>query len=234
MLTADVDYEKWADYLEEIMNKCGKNRDIILELACGTGSLSRLMCKRGYDIISVDNSEDMLNVAREKCEGEQGLPLFLCQNMCELDLYGTVDITMCCLDSVNYITYMNDLKRMFKRVALFTNPKGLFIFDIKTIGFFKKLKGQMNAVSTEDGFYFWQYDYDSKSRLCQHNVEIFQKIGNSYERYEEIHFQRAYSFAEIENAFKGTGFEIIGRFKNLTFKKADKEEDRVFFVARKA
>lgn len=231
-LTEDVNYERWAEYLEKLIDRYSASKDIVLELACGTGSLSRLLSEKGYDMICVDNSPDMLAVAREKCRGDSS-PLFLCQDMCELDLYGTVDAALCCLDSINYLTYLDELKRAFKRVSLFMNKGGAFIFDIKTTGYFKELKGRSNAVSEEDGFYFWQYDYDGKSGICQHNVEIFQKTGENYKRHTETHFQRSYSFEQIERYLSMAGFEVAGRFKELSFKKADREEGRVFYAARK-
>ena len=122
MLNDEVAYEKWADYLEKLIKKYAKSTDIVLELACGTGTLSRILASRGYDMISIDNSPEMLGVAQEKCEDMENKPLFLCQNMCELDLYGTIDVALCCLDSVNYLTYMSDVKAMFNGVSLFMNP----------------------------------------------------------------------------------------------------------------
>ena len=233
MLNDEVAYEKWADYLEKLIKKYAKSTDIVLELACGTGTLSRILASRGYDMFSFDNSPEMLGVAQEKCEDMENKPLFLCQNMCELDLYGTIDVALCCLDSVNYLTYMSDVKAMFNGVSLFMNPGGIFIFDIKTRGEFARLKGVSNALSEEDGFYFWQYDYDKKSGLCQHNIELFTQGENGYERHQEVHFQRGYSFEQIENMLTKAGFSLVGRFRELSTKKAENEEGRVFYVARK-
>ena len=233
MLNDEVAYEKWADYLEKLIKKYAKSTDIVLELACGTGTLSRILASHGYDMISIDNSPEMLNIAQEKCADMENKPLFLCQNMCELDLYGTIDIALCCLDSVNYLTYMNDVKAMMAGVSLFMNPGGVFIFDIKTTGEFARLKGVSNALSEDDGFYFWQYDFDKKSGLCQHNIELFTQGENGYERHQEVHFQRGYSFEQIEKMLEKAGFELVGRFKELSMKKAENEEGRVFYVARK-
>lgn len=232
-LNDGVNYEKWADYIEKLIKKYGRKPEIVLELACGTGTLSRLLADRGYDMISVDSSVDMLNIAREKCGEMDNMPLFLCQDMCQLDLYGTVDAALCCLDSVNYLTYMNDVKAAFKSVSLFMNKGGVFVFDIKTKGEFERLNGQSSAVSELDGFYFWQYGYDKKSCLCQHNIELFSKGEGGYDRHTETHFQRCYSFEQIENMLKKAGFETVGRFKEFSGKRADTEDGRVFYVARK-
>ena len=215
MLTEEVEYEKWADYIEKIINRFKAPKDIVLELGAGTGSLSKILWQRGYDLICVDNSEEMLSIAQEKYEGEESSPLFLCQDMCQLDLYGTIDIALCCLDSLNYLTYVNEVKKTFQNVSLFMNKGGLFIFDIKTKGAFGQLKGEMNAVSLEDGFYFWQYDYDNKSGLCQHNIELFEKDKIGYNRHIETHFQRAYGFSQIEKLLKDSGFEVKGRYKEI-------------------
>ncbi|MBR5264994.1 MAG: class I SAM-dependent methyltransferase [Clostridia bacterium] len=228
-----VDYVKWADYLEKLIKKYAKSTDIVLELACGTGTLSRIFAQRGYDMISIDNSPEMLGVAQEKCEGMENMPLFLCQNMCELDLYGTIDVALCCLDSINYLTYMTDVRAAFESVSLFMNPGGIFIFDIKTKGEFARLKGVSNGLSMDDGFYFWQYDYDKKSGLCQHNIELFTQGEGGYDRQREVHFQRGYSFEQIDKMLVKAGFDIVGRFKELSVKKAENEEGRVFYVARK-
>ena len=228
-----VDYVKWADYLEKLIKKYAKSTDIVLELACGTGTLSRIFAQRGYDMISIDNSPEMLGVAQEKCEGMENMPLFLCQNMCELDLYGTIDVALCCLDSINYLTYMTDVRAAFESVSLFMNPGGIFIFDIKTKGEFARLKGVSNGLSMDDGFYFWQYDYDKKSGLCQHNIELFTQGEGGYDRQREVHFQRGYSFEQIDKMLVKAGFDIVGRFKELSVKKVENEEGRVFYVARK-
>lgn len=234
LLQADVDYKKWADYIERLIERYAPTKDIVLDLACGTGSLSKELWERDYDLICVDNAPEMLEIAKEKYKGGGKPPLFLCQDMVELDLFGTIDVAICCLDSVNYLTYLSDLKQAFGRVSLFLNPGGIFIFDIKTVGAFADLKGQTNVVSGADNFFFWQYDYDKKSGICQHNVEMFEQAGALYKRYEETHFQRAYSFKQIEKTLKSTGFTDVVKLTPFTLKKATTEQGRVFFIARKA
>ena len=234
LLQADANYKKWANYIEKLLKKYGKSNDIVLELACGTGSLSKELVERGYDLICVDNSPEMLEIAKEKCKGGMHPPLFLCQDMAQLDLFGTIDAAVCCMDSINYLTYLSELKATLDRVSLFLNPGGVFIFDIKTIGAFEELKGQTNVVSTEDNFFFWQYDYDKKNGICQHNVELFEKTGNLYKRLEETHFQRAYSFEQVERLLDRAGFKDVVKLIPFTMKKADRQEGRVFFIARKA
>lgn len=232
-LTYDVLYEKWAEYIVKAEKKYKIPGNIVLELACGTGSLSRLLCAKGYDVISVDNSVDMLRVAQKKCESDKNPPLFLCQDMECLDLYGTVDMVVCCLDSVNYLTDLRDLKHAFSRVSLFLNHGGIFIFDIKTTAEFKRLSGSENAVSETNSFYFWQYNYDNKSKLCEHQIEMFIKENGAYNRMSETHLQRAYTVIQIENALCGAGLKTKGIFKELSFSKAVEEVGRLFFIAKK-
>ena len=132
-LTGDVAYRQWAEFAQRAFERQGKGETkVILELACGTGSLTQLLAQAGYEMIAADISPEMLSVAREKCASAPCPPIFLCQDMRELDLYGDIDAAVCCLDSVNYLTGLRDLKRAFRRVALFLRPGGLFLFDVKT------------------------------------------------------------------------------------------------------
>ena len=131
-LTGDVPYEQWAIFAQKAFSKRKKPVKLVLELACGTGSLTRLLGQAGYEMIACDLSADMLAVAREKCGELSCSPVFLCQDMCQLDLYGTIDAAVCCLDSVNYLTELRQLKQAFARVSLFLEPGGLFLFDVKT------------------------------------------------------------------------------------------------------
>ena len=133
-LTYDVDYSSWADYIEKHFNRRGLPGNTVLDLACGTGSLTRELAQRGYEMIGVDLSPEMLAEAAEKNEDVGGIPpMFLCQSMDQLDLYGTIDACVCCLDSVNYVTDPRKLKKAFQRVHLFLMPGGLFLFDVNSV-----------------------------------------------------------------------------------------------------
>lgn len=150
-LTDDVQYDAWADYAEHIFARLGVSPKLVLDLACGTGSLSLRMAQRGYEMIGVDLSPDMLAAAAEKAYAfePERRPIFLCQDMAQLDLYGTIDAALCCLDSVNYVTDENALARAFSRVSLFLNPGGVFLFDVNTEFKLKGLDRQAFVRDTE-------------------------------------------------------------------------------------
>lgn len=234
-LTTDVDYAAWADYLEGHFKRVGLPGDIILDLGCGTGSLTRQLAERGYEMIGVDLSPDMLMEAMDKCGDMAGTPpLFLCQSMDKLDLYGTIDGCVSCLDSINYVTDPEKLKKAFQRVHLFLMTGGLFIFDVNTVEKFAQMDGQMYLDETEDTYCVWRTSYDGDSRLCEHAMDIFQRRKNGlWERGEELHQERGYTLEELTQYLQEAGFEEIARYGQLSQNPPEEGEQRVFFVARK-
>ena len=166
-LTYDVGYSAWADYIEAHFRKRGLPGKTVLDLACGTGSLTRELALRGYEMIGVDRSPEMLSEAAEKNrDAGEVPPIFLCQSMDKLDLYGTIDACVCCLDSVNYVTDPRQLRRAFQRVYLFLMPGGLFLFDINTPSKLQGLDGQVFLDETEDTYCVWRAEYSKRSRIC--------------------------------------------------------------------
>ena len=144
----------------------------VLDLACGTGSLTCRLAERGYEMIGVDQSEEMLAVAAEKGRAVQGeKPIFLHQSMQELDLYGTIDACVCCLDSVNYVTRPADLRRAFQRVHLFLMPGGVFLFDVNTPEKLRNLDGQMFMDETDDTYCVWRAEYSARRRICTYGMD---------------------------------------------------------------
>ena len=174
-LTADVDHEAWADYLEKHFARAPIPIHTVLDLACGTGAMTCVLARRGYELIGVDLSEEMLAVAAEKARALTGVipPLFLQQPMEELDLYGTIDACICCLDSVNYVTRPRSLLRAFQRVHLFLMPGGLFIFDVNTPEKLEGLDGGMFIDETDDTYCVWRADYARRSRICTYGFDLF-------------------------------------------------------------
>lgn len=235
-LTYDIPYGRLADYIEAHFRRRKILGTMILDLACGTGSLTYEMAARGYEMIGVDISETMLSRAWEKNQNVSGIPpLFLCQSMDQLDLYGTIDACVCCLDSINYITDPRKLKRAFERVALFLVPNGLFLFDVNTPSKFQKLDGQVFLDETEDIYCVWRTEYSRRSRLCSYFMDIFCKDQGTgqWERGEELHRERAYTMEELQDFLKQAGFRDIRMYGNLSFRRPKPEEDRVFFAAQK-
>ncbi len=232
--TQDVDYSRWADYLTELFLEFDTQVDQILDLACGTGSLSVILAERGYEVIGVDASEDMLAVAQSKAWQVQGIPpMFLNQTMEELDLYGTVDAAVCCLDSLNYLTEYEALKAAFGRLRFFVRPGGLFIFDVNTKAKFEKLDGCAFLRDNSDYFCAWSAQYSSSEKLCTFFYDIFRKNGTMWSRSQEEHVERAHSKEEIEAALSSAGFTLEAEFGELSLQPPKTDEQRIFYVARR-
>lgn len=235
-LTYDVNYAAWADYIEKHFAKRGLPGKTVLDLACGTGSLTRELAGRGYEMIGVDISPEMLSEAAEKNADASGTPpLFLCQPMERLDLYGTIDACVCCLDSVNYVTDPKKLEKAFARVHLFLMPGGLFLFDVNTPEKLEGLDGQVFLDETEDAYCVWRAEYSRRSRICSYFMDIFRldRATGQWDRGEELHRERAYTPAELTGFLERAGFRDIKVYGDLRMRPPVSGEQRVFFAARK-
>ena len=233
--TEDVDYSRWADYVEKHFARSKLPIRTVLDLACGTGSLTRLLAQRGYEMIGADLSEEMLAQAAEKCRGVgDPEPIFLHQAMEELDLYGTIDACVCCLDSVNYVTRSGKLARAFQRVHTFLMPGGLFLFDINTPDKLRGLDGQMFLDENETAYCVWRADYSPRRRVCTYGMDIFQRTeGDLWQRWEEVHEEFAYEPEELEDLLRQAGFRQIKQYGELRMRAPRQGEGRIFFAARK-
>lgn len=234
-LTTDVRYLAWADYLEKHFAKASIPVHTVLDLACGTGSLTAELALRGYEMIGVDKSAEMLAVAAEKCRDlPVEAPIFLNQSMEKLDLYGTIDACVCCLDSVNYVTRPAALKRAFSRVHLFLMPGGLFVFDVKTPEALENADGEVFLDETEDTYCVWRADYSTRRRILTYGMDIFRaREDGTWDRGEEIHEEYAYTLDELEEYLHQAGFVDVRRWGNLKLRSPRSGEERVFFTARK-
>ena len=234
-LTADVDYKAWADYLEKHFAKSRIPIRTVLDLACGTGSLTCQLTERGYEMIGVDLSPDMLSVAAEKGRQAAGIPpIFLQQAMQDLDLYGTIDACVCCLDSVNYVTRPADLRRAFQRVHLFLMPGGLFLFDINTPEKLRGLDGGMFIDETDDTYCVWRAELSERRKICTYGMDLFfRQEGNLWRREEEVHEERIYEPDELEEYLHAAGFTEVRRYGELKLRAPRAGEQRIFFAARK-
>lgn len=233
--TTDVNYPAWADYVEKHFARSRLPIRTVLDLACGTGSLTCLLAQRGYDMTGVDISEEMLAVAQEKGRSlPVECPLFLHQSMDKLDLYDTVDACVCCLDSVNYVTRPAVLRRAFARVHLFLTPGGLFLFDINSPAKLMGLDGQIFMDETEDAACIWRAEYSKRRRICTYGMDIFTRAeGDLWRREEEVHEEYAYTPEELVSYLEEAGFTDIRQFGNRTMRAPREGEERVFFRARK-
>ena len=235
-LTGDVDYASWADYYELHFRKAGIPIHTVLDLACGTGTLTCLLAERGYEMIGVDRSPEMLSEAAEKAAGVQGeRPIFLHQSMEKLDLYGTIDACVCALDSVNYVTRPKQLQAAFARVHLFLMPGGLFLFDINSPEKLRGLDGQMFLDETEDVYCVWRAEYSKRRKICTYGFDLFSLDEETglWERSCEEHQEYAYEPDELEEYLRNAGFTQVRRYGDRKQRPPRPEEDRIFFVARK-
>lgn len=234
-LTRDVDYERLCDDLESWFLKARRPVKTVLDLACGTGSLTWLLAERGYDMTGVDLSPEMLAQAREKAPaGFHGIPpLFLNQSMDKLDLYDTVDACVCCLDSVNYVTKPAQLRRAFQRVHTFLAPGGVFVFDARTPEALEGMDGQIFCDEDEDTFCMWQGEFSAKRRLCTYYMDIFCREGELWRRGQEEHEEYAYTVEELTQMLEKAGFLDIKCYGAGKKRPPRPGDDRVFFFARK-
>lgn len=230
----NVDYERWADYLEQRLKTEGIEEGLVLELGCGTGTMTGLLAQKGYDMIGVDNSEEMLAEAMEK-KVESGLDiLYLLQDMQEFELYGTVRAAVSVCDSLNYITNPEELKQVFCLVNNYLDPGGLFLFDVNTVHKYRDVLGDTTiAEDREEASFIWENSYDPESRINTYELAVFlPREDGLYEKCEELHCQRGYEKTEIENLLEEAGMEIEGVYEAYTDKPASKDSERLLFIAR--
>jgi ubiquinone/menaquinone biosynthesis C-methylase UbiE len=227
-------YGRFAARICRLLRQKGIEDGLVLELACGTGTLARALSLEGYEMICCDSSVEMLSVAREKCQDLPVPPVFICQDMRELDLYGTVRAAVCCLDSLNYLTDLDSLRDAIAGVSLFLEPGGIFVFDVKSKAMFRQMAGQCSVYEDDDCYCAWQYGYDGRSGLAEHLVDLFlRQEDGSYLRRQEAHYQRAYSRAQIERVLEECDLALEGVYQDLTPRRAAEEQGRLLFVARK-
>lgn len=249
-INSGVDYRKWADYIESNFNKYLPSRpELVLDLACGTGRMTLEMARRGYDMIGIDGSAEMLARATDslydmidadELAQDSPRPLFLCQDMREFELYGTVGAAICCLDSLNYLTGDGELKKCFSLVHNYLDPDGIFMFDMNTPYKFKNIYGEnayvYDMAASEQStakFCVWQNFYDDETRLCDFYLTLFEETEDGkYERSDEEQRERCYTLDEIEKALVSTGFELLDVFAGTDKSEPTEKTERWHFVAR--
>ena len=204
-LTGDVPYEQFANFYEAEFARAGGEFRLLLDLCCGTGTLTWLMAGRGYELIGADASVDMLMQAREKGLAVKTPPLFLLQDAAELDLYGTVDGAYCSLDGMNYIP-PEDLPQVFHRLHLFIRPGGLLIFDLRTPEWLHALDGEVFVDENEDMLCLWRADFDRDLNAVIYGMDIFSRVGELWDRSGEEHIEYAHSPETISKLLSDSGF----------------------------
>ena len=234
-LTRDIPYEKYLRFFKTLLRRHGVTATTVLDLACGTGSLSVLLAKHGYRVLGVDRSEEMLTVAAEKAmELEENQPFFVAQPMQRLRISEPVDACVCALDSINYVTKPQDVQKAFRRVYESLRPGGLFVFDINTPYKLEGLDGQVFLDETEDSYCVWRAVYDKRHSLCRYGMDLFQQANDGlWERSFEEHVERAYTPEELSGWLADAGFAQIEQFGNLRLEAPENTELRIFFAAKK-
>lgn len=243
-LTRNVEYEKRAARLHALIRKFIRTNTegtLLTDLACGSGSLSEALARLGYDVIGVDNSPAMLSRAMEK-KMQSGLPIqYLCQDMRELDMFGTIDVTVCMLDSLNHLPSLADVQKVFDRVSLFAQPGGLFLFDMNTLYKHREVLGdRVFLYDLDEVFCAWENRLHSDCATVEMQLTFFEKDGESYFRSDEFITEVAYGTTEIEAALRKSGLELLAEYdadKGLAVPEnlapVTDTTERILFVARK-
>ena len=231
-LMYDVDYKKMASFIKERLYKTGICDGLVLDLACGTGVLTRLLADFGYDMTGIDLSEEMLAIAREKSNDNI---LYLEQDMTEFELYGTMRAIVCSMDGFNYILDEDELLKTFKLCNNYLDPDGRLIFDINSFYKFTNILADNTFVyDNEDVFYTWENEFDEEENLCDFYLTFFVKEENGkFLRINEEQTERAYTEDEIEKLLNKAGFKVLAKYDGYTDKKADSLSERIVFECKK-
>ncbi|HIT41467.1 MAG TPA: class I SAM-dependent methyltransferase [Candidatus Caccovicinus merdipullorum] len=263
MFMDNVPYEEWCDYITGLLKEYGISNGLVLDLGCGTGSMTELLAARGFDMIGVDCSEDMLEIALEKRMASGRDILYLQQDMRDLELYGTVRAVVCLCDSINYLLDVQDLETVFRLVNNYLDPGGIFIFDLNTEYKYRELLADRTiAENRDEGSFIWDNYYDEESRINEYDLALFipaeeadaGKMGEGagpdcetgaasgsgtsgeglYRKYQETHFQRAYTLDEIREALERAGMEFLTWYDgDGDGRQAPREDsERIYVIAR--
>ena len=233
-LTKNVDYDLYAEYIKSVFDKYSSDVKIVLDIACGTGTLTQKLSEAGYDMIGTDLSESMLSVAVNKASQSGRQILYLCQGMDELDLYGTVDAAVCTLDSINHVEDKSVISEMFRKVSLFMNRGGIFLFDVNSLYKHRDVLGDNTFVyETEDVYCVWQNFYEESDSSVDIELDFFERDDDVYVRHFESFTEFYYSDDELTKMLENAGFELLERHNGWTFEDVDETTERIIYIARK-
>ena len=232
-LMDNTPYKEWCERITGILQKYGIENDLVLDLGCGTGTLTELLAKEGYDMIGIDYSQEMLARAMEKRD-ETGLQiLYLLQDMREFELYGTVKAVVSVCDSLNYLLEEEDVIETFRLVNNYLDPKGLFIFDFNTVYKYKEVIGDATiAENREDCSFIWENYYHEEDEINEYEVTFFVKEGELFRRFEETHYQRGYTPQQMKEYLAKAGLEFVMMADSDTGKEVTLESERIYMIAR--
>lgn len=232
-LTNDVDYEATVAFYQEILNREGLHPRTAVDLACGTGSVTALLARNGLKVIGVDMSEEMLTVAQQKAAQLPRAPQFICQRLEQLWLPRGVDLAVCALDSLDYITDPDLCRQAIRRIYKALNPGGIFIFDVNTPEKLRAMDGQVFLDEDEDVYCVWRGEFDDNTNICSYGMDLFQRRGKLWQRSFEEHQEYAYSQQQLTDYLKEAGFTHIQVYADRILEAPRPGEQRIYFKARK-
>lgn len=227
----NVPYEEWSAYLADLFKEYGIEDGLILDLGCGTGKLTRLMEQKGYDMIGVDYSYDMLSIAKEHSDDSI---LYLLQDMREFELYGTVRAIYSACDSLNYILEEEELREVFSLVNNYLDPKGLFVFDLNTPFKYECLLGENTfAENREEGSFIWENFFDEEEQINEYDLTLYIKDEDErFQRFQEVHYQKSYTLETIQRLLEEAGMEFVAAFDAYTKEAVSEESEKILVIAR--
>lgn len=239
-LMDNIPYDEWFAYLQSLLKENKIEDGIVAELGCGTGNITELMAQAGFDMIGIDNSDAMLDIANAKKAQNQSSSLYLLQDMREFELYGTVKAVISLCDSINYITDSSDLLQVFKLVNNYLDPKGIFIFDFHPRYYYKEIVADATIAEDRDDISFiWDNFYDEDEDINELALSLFvrentdgNKEAQLYRKYQELHLQRGYTLAEIKELIVKSGLELVASYDAFTHDEATEECERIYIIAR--
>ena len=232
-LTNDVDYEATVDFYMQILAREDIKPRTVLDLACGTGSVTEIFARRGYPVLGVDMSEEMLTEASAKTMDIEPMPRFSCQKLQELRIPKAVDLAVCALDSLDYITEPADCAAAIWRVYKALNPGGIFVFDVNTPEKLRAMDGQVFLDEDDDVYCVWRGEFDQETNICSYGMDLFQREGKVWHRSFEEHREYAYSREQLTGYLKDAGFTNIEVYADRCFEEPREGEQRIYFKARK-
>lgn len=231
----NIPYEEWGTYLKELLKEYEIEDGLVLDLGCGTGTMTEILAEAGYDMIGVDNAEDMLEIAMEKKVESGHDILYLLQDMREFELYGTVRAVVSICDSVNYITEEEDLLEVFRLVNNYLDPKGMFIFDFNTEYKYREILGDCTIAENRDACSFiWDNYYYEEEQINEYELSLFiqEEDSDLYRKYEETHFQKAYTYETMRRLIEESGLGFVTAYDAFTHDAPTEKSERIYMIAR--
>lgn len=232
----NIPYEEWGSYIRGLLLEYGVKDGLMLDLGCGTGTLAEIMADYGYDMIGVDYSEEMLEIAMEKRRESGHDILYLLQDMREFELYGTVKSVISVCDSLNYILEEEDLEEVFRLVNNYLDPGGIFIFDFNTTYKYREILGDRTiAESRDECSFIWDNYYYEEEGINEYELSLFIQEGDDpdiHRRYQETHYQKAYDLDVMRKLLEGAGMEFVTAYDAFTKDAPREDSERVYVIAR--